>query len=236
VGAKLTMRKIFIAIAVLVGLQSWAAVGFVNSGSSTSSATAVTTLSVTYTPTTNNYVVVGIALSTASTGMACADNNSNALTNVQAGAQNPVFQFVGKAVTGATSYTCTWTSAHKASMVIAEYSGVAGIGTSANTSGSNNAPSASLVSTKVNSWNITLFGTQINNTFTATTGNLRVQKNGGASGDDNSLAIGDNAGTATGSTITVAMGMNAANFWSFYGVELYPPQITGNLLLTGVGE
>jgi len=113
-------------------------------GATNSTASSVNTLSGTYSPTAGNEVVVALAqgngLSLA--GAVCEDNNGNALTLRLTPTTNlaGAWMFYGTAQAGATSYTCTWTTARaQTSIAVAEYSGVQGIGTQPAKSGTINA-------------------------------------------------------------------------------------------------
>lgn len=198
------------------------AVAFVNSGKATNATTGATNITVTYSPTAGNYVVVVVSLSAAVTSPSCKDQNSNALTCVLFNSGKGIICY-GPAVTGATSYEAQWTTSADASIVIGEYSGVVGVGTNNTATGSSTSISVTVVTTFVNSWIVAAMtqgsGT---NTFTASVGNLRVQEQGG-SATANTCAINDNSGTSIGSSV-VNTTTCLSNSWAAYGLELYPTQ------------
>jgi hypothetical protein len=226
---------LLLAVALcLCGQSAFASVAYVGGATASNSGTAGTSLTVTYSPTAGNQVVLGIMFAAAVTSLSCADQNSNALTlNTH---ENNAYEFYGTAIAGATSFKCQWTTSAKASEAVAEYSGVVGVGTNGINSGSSTSSSISVTTTKSNSFIVAIFGNGVNATYTATSGNLRQNISGGA-GNSNAVAIMDNtaaiAGTSVTDTATVPTGA-----WNAVGLELYPTQPangSGQLLLMGVG-
>lgn len=244
-GAKL--RQIFgkllligcLSACLLACNPAWAQVAFVNFNFTTSGATAGTSITVIYSPTAGNFVTLGLVLATtASSGFSCADNHSNPVALIAsepAGSANAQgVLFTGKVITGAGSYKCQWTTNSKASLLIAEYSGVSGVGTQNTGNGTSSNPGINLISTKVNSFSVGLFGDAAATSYTAGTGHLRAQESGGA-GNGNSGALVDGAGTNIGTTINTGV-LPSVTSWYALAVELYPPQSTSQMLTLGVGE
>ena len=108
-----------------------------------------------YAPVTiGNYVVLQVTLAAASGGTAptsvtCVDNNSNPvpliISSLGGNSHPNLFIFVGKSVTGATSYTVSWTGSNTANVTLEEYANVVGVGASFGTSGAaTTSPSISL--------------------------------------------------------------------------------------------
>src|ERR1700734_241566 len=193
-------------------------IGYVNGASAETAAASA--LTVTYNPTIGNEIVVGIMFNGSVTGLTCKDNNSNALTLVTN--KNNCYQFQGKAITGTTGYTFSWTTPRAASAAVAEYSGVIGIGTNNTNSGSTAPANLSVVTTKVNSVVVGVFGIGGNVTsFPAATGNIRLHNTAGA-GNASSICLADNTGITASTNVTVAVSGTTTLNWNGVGVEVYP--------------
>jgi hypothetical protein len=198
------------------------AVSFVNKAVATNGTTGATSIAVSYSPTAGNYVVVIVSLSATVTSPSVKDQNSNALTVSLFNSGKSIIAY-GAAVSGATTYTASWTTSADASICIGEYSGVVGVGTTNSATGSSTTISVSLTSTFLNSWAVCgMTQGSGTNTFTASVGNLRCQEQGG-SATANTCAINDNSGTSIGSSI-VNTCTCLSNSWSAFSVELYPTQ------------
>jgi hypothetical protein len=207
-------------------------VAFVNSGIATTGAATAATLTITYSPVAGNKVVLGIAFGGAVSAVSCADNNSNALTSNTN--QNNTYQFYGTAVTGATSYKVSWTTSRHASIALAEYSGVAGVGTTGSVNnGVSNTQTISVITTKTNSFIVASIGVNGNITFTSSVGNLRNQQAGGA-GNANSVEILDNTAVASGTSVTNTTTSSSIT-WGAVAVELFPSQGSDQLMMMGAG-
>jgi hypothetical protein len=199
------------------------AIAFVN-GTTVHTASG-TTLTLTYSPTAGNFVMVVVTSDSGSpsTQMVCKDNNGNVLPLVQEmtqrGDSHGGAQFCGIAVTGATGYTVTWSGASSTTAAIAEWSGVVSVGAFSKTEGG-------ATTTWSNAQNITQPGNviatgfgfcTINATTTTTTaGTLREAL---GSGNDYASII-DNTNTS-GSPTTAGGVIGGTPFtWSCASVEL----------------
>lgn len=231
-------REFFAFLLLLLACGSaWAKVAYVNSASASNGSVATNSITITYTPTAGHYIVIGVTLGPSATtpkDIACADNNSNSVPIIAAAhvtaASGNGFIAAAEAISGATSYRCTWAGKQNGNILIVEYSGVAGVG--ANNVGTgetvNHRPYAAslfLTSTQLDSWAVTLFGDGAGiDTYNRDVGNLRVQQ-GNGSGDFASGCLSDNSGTSVGSNIVNTVDFDSADrTWYAIAIELYPPQ------------
>lgn len=148
--------------------------GFENSGSGTS-------LTLTYTPTTGNFVHITACTDSDNPGQISAvDNNGNILPliqNVDVRA-NPhgMAQFGGVAAAGAASYTISWPGGgSQCGAALTEYSGATAAKAVSNSNGTSTSWSNALAITSVGNWIVTGFGsvTLGNLSTTTTTGTAR---------------------------------------------------------------
>jgi len=152
------MRKllaVFLFVLILIGSPyGWATASWVG-GAKNDATGSVTTITVTYSPTAGNTLVIFLETAPVSGG-SCADNNSNALTvGPTISATEYQSSYYGTAITGATSYTCTWTTSTEAGIVLGEYSGVSSVNASlsGNTNSGNSATASVTVTTQdANDW------------------------------------------------------------------------------------
>jgi hypothetical protein len=217
------MRKLLtiFAIALLGSCCAWAQVSFVNGAVATSSASSVTSLQVVYSPTAGNEVVLALEFASSASSASCKDQNNNTLSSAHL---NNTWLFYGTAITGATSYTASWTTSSKSSISIAEYSGVVGIGTGGNTATASTGPiTITSTTSKQNSFMVAALGITGNVTATSSTGHLREKEPGG-SGNGNTIGISDNTAVSSGSSVTNAASTGSGATWAAVSVELYPTQ------------
>src|SRR5271166_1121671 len=100
------------------------AVGYI--GGTTTSATTGTTLTLTYTPTVGNMLVISVKGAGSPAAAACKDNNGNWLGQNTSGGGGLCYAFTAPACTGATSYVITGLTSGVNVATLAEYSGVWG--------------------------------------------------------------------------------------------------------------
>lgn len=106
-------------------------------GGQNGTASSVTTISVTYSPTAGNTVLVYLSTG-AATGIAIKDNHGNSLTQLGTVGNTlaNIWCFGGVAAATVTSFVATWTTALNCAIIVEEYSGVTSIGTAVGNSGS----------------------------------------------------------------------------------------------------
>src|ERR1700752_3933486 len=94
-------------------------------GANNNSAVGVTTLSVNYTPTNGNIIVLFFNASAGITNLTVQDNNSVALGAgpIQGNLSCWFYTVSG----GPTSFTASWTTSVQCSIAVEEYSGAAGV-------------------------------------------------------------------------------------------------------------
>jgi len=207
-----------------------------------SAANGVTSTSntVTYTPVAGNTIVAYLGITTsASAFSSLADNNSNALSvgpTVTNGTRL-IKSYYGTAITGATSYTISWTGSVAAWLNILEYSGVSSVNTSltGNTNtGNSTAPTITCTTLVNNSWLAVGFTDTTSTTWTATTGNLRI-KNTTAPSNCRSAGMDNTVVTAGSVTCTAGFGITPT-VWAAVALELNPSATQlRELMLLGVG-
>lgn len=179
-------------------------------------------LTLTYTPTAGNQIVVGIDfdLGFSDPGtVTCTDNNSNSLT-LNTSLANPsgnntkMWQFYGVAISGATSYKFSWTGGNALFQgVLGEWSGVTGIGTKGTTAmGTGATQSITVSEVGGNSWIVVVFDDQ-NAGGTISTGTLREQ---GENSVDNIFLVDSTTATCAGTTT----GNGSSIPWGAIALEL----------------
>jgi hypothetical protein len=199
----------------------------VGTGTNSSGNTSVNNLTTSYTPTTGNNIELLLVSGANLTGLACADNNGNALTQELTSGHSWLFS--GTAVAGASNYKCTETGATTPmSGIVSEYSGVNALGASATASGSSTTPSVSVTTTANNSY---VYGGLESGTGTTTytllSGTIRASVAGG-SGSANAGAALDNTAASSGTLVTDSATMNSSSSWNALGLELKPSTSCGN--------
>lgn len=214
------MRKLILASFLLLASKGWASVGFVTVASSGVVA-ALTSATVTLSPTPGDTIVAVLGTAVTASAVSVADNNGNPLT---AGPTNTnQFTFYGTAVTGATSYTASWTGTSTVWFDVAEYSGVGSVNASLTgntTSGTSTSASMSCTTLIDNSWLIVLFKDSTTTSWTATSGNKRIGNTAAPSG--RRCAIMDNT-SATAGSLTCASTLSASLLFAGVCLELDPP-------------
>lgn len=217
------MKLLITHLALLIGLTlSTSAVIAPNTGC-TSRVSTGTTITCTFSPTAGNRTMVFFDSGAAITGatVTCADNNSNALTagpTQVTGASVNAKEFDAIAITGATSYTCSWTggTSTAASMTAEDYSGSLGINRalSGNTAtGTSGTASVSVTTEDANNWVICGIA-GIANTFTVTVGNQRQNQ----STTSQKQVLLDNTSVLAGSVTCTATSTSQA--WTAIAIEL----------------
>jgi len=186
-------------------------------GANNNSAVNVHTLTVTYTPTNGNWLVLGMSTGATITGLTVKDNNNVVLTTGPTINNARLFYYQ---VTGSpTSFTATWTNDVQVSMAVEEYSGAVGV--DANTSrttftaqGSGTSESLTISILQPNNFIVVLLA-DTSNTQTGTVGNVRQQTTASSA----RIALMDNtSGSAGNVTCTATTG--ASSGWSAVGLEL----------------
>lgn len=209
------------------------AIAFVNGGSV--SFTTSTTATVTYTPTTGNAIIVYVGTSSSAPTMSVVDNNNNPLKfGVIATNSGSIQAFYGSAASGATSYKVTIGSSKTGWMLLLEYSGVISVNdnlTVNTATGSSTTPSITSTTLYNNSWLTIGIVNTATISWTATTGNLRINTTSGSSTARS--ASMDNT-VATAGSLTCACIKSTANTWAIVALELNADDIR-ELPLTGCG-
>jgi len=198
------------------------AIAFVNGGNN-GSASTVSTISVTYSPTQGNTVVVLLSINAGATGITVVDSNSAGLTlgpSQVAGTVEQAYYYT--AGSGVTSFTASWTTAAQCNMVVLEYSGVGSVnaGLTGNvTTGSSATASGTVTTQDNNDW---ITGAIVSvNPVTVTAGNLRksaVVGNLKTYGVDNTVA--------TAGSVSLTGTLTSAG-WIVLIIELRVPGSTG---------
>lgn len=195
------------------------AIAFVN-GATNETASTVSTLTVTYSPTKGNTVVVGVSLvKTGLTSIVCKDNFGNSLglgaVKVTGGNPTSVLFYYIVPQTGVTGFTATWNTTSAVSMAAVEYSGVVSIkGLPGNTAtGAATAPTITVNTEDNNDW---VVGVIVGNAaLTLSTGNSRESS---ALPAANRILIADNT-VATAGSVTIACSATVAE-WAITLIEL----------------
>jgi hypothetical protein len=211
------MRKLFLVsvLVLIVCSHAWA-IAFVNGTKATSSGGAVATLTATYSPTAGNNVTLFLITAGAVTGVSCVDNNSNALTpGTTITNTDEILPFSGTAVSGATSYKCTWTTTRGSTIVLGEYSGVSSfnLSLSGNTASGSTSPATITATTQDNNDFFVCGLSDGANAITVTTGNSREAETTGPK----SVLVDNTSATPGGVTCA---GTLTASAWVAAGVEL----------------
>lgn len=148
-------------------------------------ATAVTTITLTYTPTVGNSVLVFLQATAAITSVTCKDNNNNFLTagpTATNGVQHLLSFYVPASITGATSFILAWTTSANCGAVLEEYSGSTSInaGLPANSNfGSSGTATITVTTEDANDWIVCGLADAGNN-LTTTVGNQRQNVTAGS--------------------------------------------------------
>jgi hypothetical protein len=200
---------------------------YINSAGANSGSSTVSSQTVNYSPTPGNLIAVCLDVVSTITGLACADNNGNGLVQLTGGG-TARFMFYGIAQPGATSYTVTWTTNVKASMIVGEYSGGSTIGvTNQASSGTSTSPALTVTPLSTSSLIIAMIG------YTSPTitvgppqqGTVRLTENNPSA--NASVALIDVISNGAGVATTVSATLSSSVGWGMYGFEFVP-----NLLFT----
>lgn len=195
------------------------AIAFV-SGAVNESGSVVSTLSVSYSPTNGNVVIVGVSVvKTGLTSITCKDNFGNSLglgaIRVTAGNPTSVLFYYVVPSTGVTTFTATWNTTSAVSMAVVEYSGVSSIkGLPGNTAtGAGTTPTITVTTEDNNDWVVTIIVG--NAALTLSTGNSRESS---ALPSANRILVADNT-VATAGSVTVACSATVTE-WAITLIEL----------------
>lgn len=206
---------------------------YIGGASGSLGGSASTSLTVNYSPTTGNAVLVFIDLNSSATAPSCKDSHGNSLTNgptttnTQLGAS---FYYI--AVSGTTNFKVSWiTTIATAQMTVVEYAQVSSIRApfsgDTNTGSSNNANITSTTNVN-NSVLVAGLNASSGGTWTSNVGNLR---RGIVS--DYAQAIVDNT-VATAGSVVCSAHPGAATLWIALSIQLNPSALR-ELLLQGCG-
>jgi len=193
-------------------------------GGSVNETAGTTSVSITYSPTSGNTVILGLSLVTSVSSILCQDNNHNILSTPLYSPNSNTYLFNGTAITGATSYAVSWIGTAAAALGIVEYSGVAGIGTGGGIAGTGISGNTAIItntSTENNSVFVAIFGLSSGVTVSQNQGNLRQQESSGGGGT--AVVITDNTGVAIGTSITNSTTMPLCEWWAV-SLEIFPNQ------------
>lgn len=205
-------------------------------GTTASSSTTVTSLTLTYSATVNNQVVVGVQFSTATTptGIAVKDNNGNALTTGTI--LGSLHLFYGTVVGSPTSYKVTWTTADRVAAVLEEYSGGSGFAAGTTNTGAGSNPNVVTSVTQPNTLVVAIFGTTILPvTFTTHSGQGTVRQTVNEAGASvASAGLADNTGTGS-VTVGATMSGTLSTAWNVISLQLFAPAASNLLMMVGCG-
>ena len=161
---------------------------------------AAGTLTISYSPTAGNTVVIGVDSFAGTPSL--SDNKSTVYASLASNSNATLYGYIG-VPSGITTYSITGIT--YSSACVYEYSGVVHFGSIPVTYTHLYASSytATLSSTTgANNYLIAAVGAGYNNTYTASTGTIRISHN--RSGGGTSMAIQDNTTASSGASITVA--------------------------------
>jgi len=209
------------------------AIAYVGGAHTTSDNSYGATVSVTYTPTAGNYVLIMLQQENNITQASCKDNNNNVialLTNVPVrGNTYGMAVFLAKATAGATSFTIIWTTNGHPCAAIAEYSGAASIGASTTNTGS--ATTFSNAQSVTTAGNLILSAVGIfvagNPTAAAISTGTKRQDSGAATAYNESILTENTNGS--GNTVVGTQTGGSSLQWGIASVELVaivPPTVT----------
>lgn len=203
-------------------------------GTTASSSTTVTSLTLTYSATVNNQVVVGVQFSTATTptGIAVKDNNGNALT---AGTiLGSLHLFYGTVVGSPTSYKVTWATADRVAAVLEEYNGGSGFTAGTTNSGTSANPNVVTSVTHPNTTVVAIFGSVLIVTFSTQAGQGTVRQTVDETNTSPASAgLADNTGT--GSVTVGANSGSSFTVWNAISLQLFAPAASNLLMMVGCG-
>jgi hypothetical protein len=207
------------------------------SGAVNSASTSVNTISVTYSPTAGNTLVVFVGINVSNAGLTVVDNLSNSLTagpTLTLGTSISSSCHYYTVPSGVTSITASWTTNRECGIVVLEYSGVVAVNASLSgnaVDGTSASPSITVTSQDANDYIVA--GFVCSQVFTMSTGTQRQHV---ASGTHN--YCGDNTSSTAGS-ITLGGSQTSAN-WIALAIELRAsigtPGVSSNqLMMMGCG-
>ena len=192
-----------------------AAVGGANNNSAGAN---VSTLSVTYSPTAGNTVVLFFITNNTVTGLVVKDSAGNTLkeSTAQGFSGNFTCWYQNNSPAGITGYTATWTNGVNAGIAVEEYSGAAGgVNATNNATAAATSATASVADTIMQANNFIVAGMASGQTLTATVGTQRQQVAAGAA----RVTIQDNTSATIGS-ITNTATQPSSSAWACIAVEL----------------
>lgn len=198
-----------------------------------------------YSPTAGHFVMLWLVTNSGSaTIVSVKDNLGNVYNLLPAGFSQAYVVAWGIAASGVTSYTVTITSTFFVdAIILGEWSGVSGLGTSAwtNPTGVATPVSVSQATTQNGSWIVAFLSVVIttgNPTLSASTGNLRESSSGFIASQG--VGLVDNTTATVGTSVTDAMAYTGSRSGSYYifVVEMFPTSAASTFRLlasTGVG-
>jgi hypothetical protein len=193
------------------------AIAAVGGANSNSASVNVSTLSVTYSPTAGNTVVLFFITNGTITGLVVKDSAGNTLTKSTATGFSGNFTcwYQNNCPAGITGYTATWTNAVNAGMAVEEYSGAAG-GVNATNTATNAATSgtSTVSDTVLQANNFIVAGFASSQTATTTVGTQRQQVAAGGA----RVTLQDNTSATVASVTNTATQTSTA--WAAIAVEL----------------
>ena len=211
------MKRLFSVIAAwsLLTASAWAAINFASGAHNATIGT--NTITATYSPTAVSVITLWLVNAATASGMACADNNSHALTAGPTITNVLILTgFYGTTIAGATSYTCTWTTSGAASITLEEYSGVSSVNASlSGNTNSGTSGTATITATTQDNNDWFVCGLMASNqTLTVTVGNSRQPVTTGGLRQ----VLADNTVATAGSLTCTATLTSAA--WAAAVIEL----------------
>jgi hypothetical protein len=192
-----------------------AAVGGANNNSAGAN---VTTLSVTYSPTAGDTVVLFFITNNTIAGLVVKDSAGNTLTQSTAIGFSGNFTcwYQNNSPAGITGYTATWTNAVNAGIAVEEYSGAAGgVNATNNATAAATSATASVADTIMQANNFIVAGMASGQTLTATVGTQRQQVTAGAA----RVTLQDNTSASVASVTNTAT-QPSSSAWACIAVEL----------------
>jgi hypothetical protein len=210
------MRKLLtiLALALLGSASAWASISAVGTGAKGNNTGTGTGVTLAYTPTTGNVVIIYLATSSG-TSPSCTDGT----TTLTAGPTVAPFSswYLSSATASHTAFACSWTGSVAWNATLQEYSGNTGginAALTGNTATGFSATASITVTTQdANDWVVCGLSDSAN-TITATVGTSRVQSTLGS----DRITVLDNTVASAGSV--TCTGTVTSTSWSAAAIEL----------------
>jgi hypothetical protein len=186
-------------------------------GAKNSSSSGVTTLSVTYSPTAGNLVIVGLFFSATVSSLVVKDSLGNTLSAGPNEVNSYLFYETGLA-SGITGFTATWTGSAQVGMAVEEYSGATSVNTAppAGSTIADGTSASATISTYIgvaNNFIVAVMGSA--NTLTTSVGNQRQQTTTGSA----RVTLQDNTAATAYTSVTNTATLTSAS-WYICAVEI----------------